>query len=94
MPEVVGYRINLEQSLSAFEQVISSNLADWSGELRLAVQEDVPQIRTADLESIKNMLAEQSLPMAVSGSSGLANLQQLVSRLNGTVVCLARRFPS
>lgn len=92
VPEVVGYRINLEQSLSAFEQVISSNLADWSGELRLAVQEDVPQIRTADLESIKNMLAEQSLPMAVSGSSGLANLQQLVSRLNGTVVLPGETF--
>ncbi|MGN7470661.1 VanW family protein [Brevibacillus sp. SAFN-007a] len=92
VPEVVGYRLDLEQSLSAFEQVMSANLADWSGELRLAVQEDVPPLRKSELESIKYLLAEQYVPTAVSGSSGLTNLQQLVSRLNGSIVLPGQTF--
>lgn len=86
VPEVVGYRINLDKSLAVFDRFITGELAAKSKELSLEVQQEMPERLVQDIEAIDTLLAKQTVASVAAEKSSMDNLQRLVSRLNGTIV--------
>lgn len=86
VPEVIGYRIDIDQSLAHFDHFLMNELSRSSGEVKLEVEQAVPDIRRSDLESIEQRVAEASFPVAFTGGVEKENMSRLIARLNGSVV--------
>ncbi|MFD2369063.1 VanW family protein [Brevibacillus sp. GCM10020057] len=86
VPEVIGYRVDIDKSLARFDRFLMNELSQSSGDLKLEVEQVVPDMRKSDLEAIEQRVAEASFPVAFTDEVMKENTAKLIARLNGSVV--------
>ncbi len=86
LPEVIGYRIDIDRSVASFEEFLSTRLDATRVELNVTVQQDVPTMIAKDLADINTFLADRELSVNREIMGRLENARKAVDYLNGAIV--------